>query len=606
MSKAIKLCSVILSLCLLLSCVFVKAEAQTAYINGTNVNIRQQATSSSQSLGKVNYDYVTVLDSTTVSGFDYLWYKVQYKEITGYIYGDPEWFVYPAQKPVTPPVSPDSNKTFEESLADFPESYHSCLKALHNKYPNWKFVADKLTMSFDQAVDIQYSGIIKHVEMSQGIAWRSLQKDAYNWDTDTWKIYDGSRWVAASKEVIEYYMDPRNFLDETYIYMFLKQSFDASNQTEQGLAAIINGTFLAGTYEFDAENTLDSKYGGSYSKVIMEAAAQSGVSPYIIASKIITEQGRDGGSSLISGNYSEEFKGYYNFFNWGASGVGDATIIRNGLQTAKDEGWNSRAASIIDGAKKLADGYINKKQDNYYYMAFNLINQVYWHQYESAIYAAKNKASNISKTYSSNYEAALVFNIPVFTSIPDTVATKAEVGDNRYNNYYLTAITADGLSPAFNMFTQSYSLSVSGNTTIYVKVPSKAAVVSAKEISLAPGTNTVKITVQSESGFTNNYTLKVTAQNPCTLSVAVGDKPTAPPESPDNPDTPTPTVKKGDVNGDGVVDEIDLAAVRLYMLGKLDLNSEMALRADINNDALIDEIDLAGIRLYLLGKLSLN
>ena len=81
-----------------------------------------------------------------------------------------------------------------------------------------------------------------------------------------------------------------------------------------GLKNIISGTFLDRPY-------YDSQFpngDGDYSQAIMKAASESMVSPYIIASKIIQEQGVDGTSALISGTHPV-YTGYYNFFNVGAS-----------------------------------------------------------------------------------------------------------------------------------------------------------------------------------------------------------------------------------------------------------------------------------------------
>lgn len=614
MSKAVKLCSVILSLVLLFSCVLIKAQTQTAYINGTGVNIRAEASTSSKSLKQVTNDYVTVLEKIENSSM-YPWYKIRYGSIEGYIYGDPEWFVLYNPTPDTP-INPDANKTFEESLADFPESYHSYLRSLHEKYPNWIFVADKLTMSFEEAVQNEFTVTLHYdregkpvytarsmVELSQGIAWRSLHRYAYDWQENSWRIFDSNRWVASSKEVVAYYMDPRNFLDSTYVYMFLKQSYNPQMQTEEGLKAIIKNTFLDTTYTYDATNEIDKKYEGSYLKVLMAAAEISGVSPYVLASKILAEIGSQNPSAIVSGTYPG-YEGYYNFYNWGA--FGDNPVLA-GLIRAKSEGWDSRASAIIGGAKELADGYVNDKQDTYYYMDFNVVKPPYYsHQYAAAAYDARNKAYNLSKTYQAYASAPLVFSIPVYTSIPDAVSTKAETGDQRYNNYYLTALTADNLSPQFEMYTQNYSMNISGDTTIYVKTPDAASVISASSYNLIPGTNTVKITVKAQSGFTNDYILTVIADKPCKFNVVVGDKPTTPPDdSGDNPTPEPPPVIKGDANNDGIVDEVDLAAVRLFMLNKISFTADMTIRADINQDAIIDEIDLAGIRLFLLGKLTL-
>ncbi|MFQ8842049.1 MAG: hypothetical protein ACLR8P_15155 [Clostridium fessum] len=42
-------------------------------------------------------------------------------------------------------------------------------------------------------------------------------------------------------------MDPRNFLNDKYIYQFMKQSYDSSLHTKTGLQNMVSGTFLSGT-----------------------------------------------------------------------------------------------------------------------------------------------------------------------------------------------------------------------------------------------------------------------------------------------------------------------------------------------------------------------
>ena len=39
-------------------------------------------------------------------------------------------------------------------------------------------------------------------------------------------------------------MDPRNFLNDKYIYQFMKQSYDSSLHTKTGLQNMVSGTFL--------------------------------------------------------------------------------------------------------------------------------------------------------------------------------------------------------------------------------------------------------------------------------------------------------------------------------------------------------------------------
>ena len=63
-------------------------------------------------------------------------------------------------------------------------------------------------------------------------------------------------------------MDPRNFLDETYIFQFIKQSYDSSQDYRANLTEMVKGTFLAGSFQ---ENGKDKTYVDS----ILEAAQQS-------------------------------------------------------------------------------------------------------------------------------------------------------------------------------------------------------------------------------------------------------------------------------------------------------------------------------------------
>lgn len=55
------------------------------------------------------------------------------------------------------------------------------------------------------------------------------------------------------------------------------------------------------------------------------------------------------------------------------------------------------------------------------------------------------------------------------------------------------------------------------------------------------------------------------------------------------------TVAAGDVNGDGVVDDMDAALVYGHVNGRLTLTDEQLLRADINGDGLVDQNDAAQI-----------
>ena len=68
---------------------------------------------------------------------------------------------------------------------------------------------------------------------------------------------------------------------------------------------------------------------------------------------------------------------------------------------------------------------------------------------------------------------------------------------------------------------------------------------------------------------------------------------------------PLPTIKFGDVNGDGKVDAIDYALMRSYLLGIIkDYPVDKHwIVSDLNGDGNFNSIDFALLRSYLLGKI---
>lgn len=555
------------------------AAITTAYIEGENVRVRTGPSLQHQIIEEISYRNATVLDS--VPQGEYTWYQITYhngtQQITGYIRSADYIRI----------VTYNPDASFEEKLKAFPESYREALRQLKAVYKNWEFIPDPVTITFAEAVELETTGMRKQVSFnSQPVSWRSMGLGSYDWNKSTWITTNGG-WTGASREIAAYYMDPRNFLNTTEIYQFLQQGYDANYQTEAGVNGIIAGTFMATNYT----DPKDTAYGGSYAKVIMEAAKQSGVSPYILASKIRQEIGTSV-TSMISGT-TKGYEGYYNFFNIGASGADAAQTLKNGLERAKSEGWNTRSAAIIGGAKFLSNNYISRGQDTYYYQDFNVHqpDQIY-HQYAQAIHDAVSKGRLISESYIDNTDFALTFRIPVYTNMPESVSPKP-VSNESKNNYYFSGISVTGLTPSFSMYTYEYNLRVSGNTTITVTPVSNATYVGEKTYSVKAGTNKIALKVKAETGYVTDYIINVEASADCTITVNAGaSSNTAPPST---------TVKAGDTNGDGKITLSDLANVRLHLLGKYTLKDNNALGADTNKDNKISLSDLANIRLHLLG-----
>ncbi len=359
-----------------------------------------------------------------------MWYKILYGENfenTGYAFNTRVSIVYDYIY----------DADFETNLQNFPESYHDGLRSLHAKYPNWQFVAHKTNLSFNDAVEAQYGvddikNTRKWVEFSYGgDEW----KDARGYDEQTGSYVTlETRWTYASRKGIEYFMDPRNSLDEKNIFVFMLQSYNDSMYSSDDLRTVIKGTFLEKGYDGNPD---------AYINDILSASAASGVSPYVLAATIIIEQGVNGTSDVISGNY-KDFVGYYNFFNYSATGSTVDEITKSALTYAKDNNWNSRTAAIMGGAQKYADGYISVGQDTYYYKDFNVVNQIWWHQYAASLYDAWTNAAYLQKGCISNTEAALIFTIPVYDDMPTNACPHPSVAQDPPEPENICDIDSDG------------------------------------------------------------------------------------------------------------------------------------------------------------------
>ncbi len=516
------LLTLILIICIIpISSVF--ADSQTismGYIFETNVNIRSDATTSSKVLDNVSMLNVNILGSKkdTLNTINpksetnevYIWYNISYKSGTNTING------YVREDLITVTeytVNPD----FEESLAEFPKSYHESLKKLHAMYPNWKFVADKVPLSFEQSVIAQDSEYIKVLTVTSKNSWRSMRKGCYNWETGSYITTDGGRY-GASREVIAYYMDPRNFLDANNVYIFMTQTYDWKTQTVEAIEVLLKGTFLDSTVK--DEN--DKYYGKRYAAVIRKAASESGVNALVLASTILQEHGTKG-TTLSNGTAKYENKTVYNFFNFGSSGTTTAQIIANGSKRAYSEGWFTPTESIIGGAKKYGENYISIGQNTYFYKNYNVLNpNRIWHQYAQNVADSVSSASRLRKIYSELYDMELVFRIPVYPDLPSKISALPESNDN-YNNYYFESISVDGLSPVFNRYTQSYTLSTAQDKTVTLKLPKGASYEGESIYSLKEGENIINLKIKSQSGYTRTYTIKVTAAKASTLMISQND-----------------------------------------------------------------------------------
>ncbi len=500
-------------------------------------------------------------------------------------------------------------------ISNFPSGYQNSLKKLSELHPNWTFTAFYTGMTWEDFINKETSA--------------HLRNTVHNSREASWKCSCGqvaSGYACASRSILEYYSDPRNFLTETGMFQFLEMSYNSSVHTKAGVQSIIKGTFMDKNITFSLNGQQKTMH---YADIIMAAAKESNISPYSIAIKIIQEVGRQGSQS-VSGNYPG-YEGYYNFFNIGAYDQGNA--IENGLKHAKEKGWNNQYTSIIEGSKYMADSYINVGQNTAYFYKFDVVdgsNGVCWHQYMTNIEDPSSQAKNLYNTYAKNniLDASLNFIIPVFNNMPGMSNLPTDMDTSAADSYYITGTgvslrsepttssskiatlsknevvkvieynkaEADGYSWAYiersngtkGYVANKYLASCNGNSESSIARVENAYIITIPETKLTDICKELSITA---------YDIKdpngkgISSEDKAATGYVINNKST---------NKYYTIVTLGDANGDGVINSGDLFTVKKYLLGTAFSTEGAKKSADANRDGTINSGDLFAIKAHLL------
>ncbi len=638
----LSLIMVIVMICTVTVPISVYAAEQKGIVTGITsyLNVRSGAGTGYSNIGKLyNNDTVTVVGTATGSGID--WYKIEFGDGYGYVSAEYIRLI-------------EDDTDFESYLTaqGFPESYKEKLRVLHEQKPDWVFVAQHISPDWATVIKNESKVGTNLVPASSPAEQKSFEEGAFDFDKNTWKGLDGS-WVAASEQIVSWAIDPRNFLDESYIFQFEKLSY-VSDHTLDGINDILSGSFMTGDYP-DDEYT-------SYAAAIMQAAKVSQVSAYHLASRLKQEQGSKG-NPLAHGTVSG-YKGYYNYFNVGAYDTAANDMYVNGAITAKNNGWNTPYKSILGGAQLLAKQYIAKEQDTLYLQKFDVTdggNGYYYHQYMTNVFAPSSEALKMVSAYSDEVlDSALVFYIPVYKSMPETAYPKPT--SSRNNNNLLDSLSISGypISPTFTRYTTEYTATVEATAPTSVTINAQtsnttyATVSGTGEFDLKEGLNTASLVVTAPSGVKRTYTLKIT------LKIVEEEQPVLEPiistdyaigtyitgvapntsltdfaerftvsngsfkifgisgyEVADDIVSTAQTVKIynlrgeetasyqiaviGDNNGDGIITSVDLLRLQRQMLSSMEFKGVYLKACDVNRDGIIDTADMIFEQNYILG-----
>ena len=306
----------------------------------------------------------------------------------------------------------------QEKLSNYP-GYNALIQNLQSKHPNWNFTILE--------TGLDWNDVIKNETVASHGRNLIYYTNNGNWVCSTCgnKLYDTGKWKCASETTVAYYMDPRNWLNDSNIFQFENLGYNGEIQNIDGVNKILStvgwtkGNIITYTKTDGSAGTINK----SYAQVIMEAARDAGISPYHLAARIKQEQGANSyASSTGCGTYGG-YIGYYNFLNIQATG----NVTANALTYAKTQGWNDPEKSIRGGANFIASSYIARGQSTLYLQKFDVDNSdgsLYYHQYMQNISASLSEGNMVRSSYEGMglLDSNINFVIPVYNNMPQEIS----------------------------------------------------------------------------------------------------------------------------------------------------------------------------------------
>lgn len=419
-------------------------------------------------------------------------------------------------------ISEELQKEFTE--AGFPESYWESLAILKEAHPTWKFVAVQTNLEWKDVLENEKGSksLIQSTSSStQG--YLSTKPEHYNWDTNTFKVYDGSNWHAANDATIAYYLDPRNFLIDMYVFQFEYLSFNEELQTLEAITNLLGNAYI-GTF---AQDFVDAGKKYNINAVFLAARSRQEIGTSTTPTKMVsgkeftyTYQNPKTGKTE-----TKTFSGYYNFFNIGATdgkgatdrGLFYATGYSSDLTSqSKTYGrpWNTPQSAIAGGANFLSSGYISVGQNTGYTQKWDIVGPSYYnHQYMTNIQAPTTEADKTFRTYASIglLDFALEFHIPVYKNMPEEVSSLPPLGNpnNRLKKLTVDGTQVEGFASSkmdYQMVVEYEKENVSIGATPIV---SAATVTGTGTVPLEVGDNKITVKVKAQNGDIQDYTITI-------------------------------------------------------------------------------------------------
>ena len=566
----------------------------------------------------------------------------------------------------------DNNYRDEFAKAGFPESYFSKLSILKAAHPKWTFKAINTGIDFNYAVNRENTlgnSLLEVTGSYNNVGYLNTLPGSYNYYTDSFKAFDGSTWYAANYDTIAYYMDPRNFLIDMYVFQFEALAYEKDLQTLSVVQKLLNGDYL-------------NNFANSY----ISAAQDSNVSPVYLASLSKQEVGgRSYATTAVNGGAftynGKTYSGIYNPYNIGA--YSGTNPVYNGLYwatgsgystTTYDRPWTSMDKAIRGGAKWIGQNYINIGQNTIYFKKWDVVANVnsasgnnFDHQYQTNIQAPMTEGNSVYKSYNDSkiLDSSFVFYIPVYNNMPSATSLPATGNPNNYlkslsingssvgefdggvtnYNYYVKAgvnsvtISASSVNSSASISGTGYVSLTSDNTThnIVVKAANGATrtytinIIREKSNTDSGNTSSGNVSVQSvlnSSGIKNNNSYlmgfsigsnvkdiinRIGSSASVTIKYTSGAVATndiiktgySVTIKTKDEEKTLKTVVYGDVNGDGKITAVDYVAIKNHIMKRNNLDNVYKEAADVDKNGSITAVDYVRVKNNIMGSFTI-
>ncbi len=469
------------------------------------------------------------------------------------------------------PVTACEKSLYEKGFTE--PSYWPYLCFLEEVHPTWVFTPLITNLDFEDAVK---------AESACGTS--ATSKTGSYIDTSCPNNF-AKGWYPASQTAVAYYMDPRNFLNENYIFQFERVSYD-DRIGDSYPAMVDNMLENASFYTYHKDKGLN------LSTVINDVGKNESIktSPVFIAARMLQELGSSTTLfSLYSGvytddDYGDKYVGYFNFYNWGVSDtcVDAYGTAYCGLSTAMRYEWNTAEKAILGGVNSIAINYINANQDTLYLQKYNVMpelpNELYAHQYMTNIHAPSSEGKIMSGVYNSAgfLDNSFEFFIPVYNNMGAEITNEGSGGSGDEDDDLTTLDINTIITNSGYLRDNGYLTKIAIGSDIANIISNIESAAGKGNVSATDVDGNIKTEGIAKTG--DKITVKNTTES-ITITIII----------------------YGDTSGDGLVNALDLLQVQKQILGSYNLTGIYAEAGDTSKEGKIDALDLLQIQKQILG-----